>query len=60
MPQNFETINSNINSIHGSETLLDLLLEWEDVLDNLDIYAFPNWKLGELVDGPKIEKYWVT
>ena len=60
MPQNFETINSNINSIHGSETLLDLLLEWEDVLDNLDIYAFANWKLGELVDGPKIEKYWIT
>ena len=50
MPQNFETINSNINSIHGSETLLDLLLEWEDVLDNLDIYAFKNWKNGELVD----------
>lgn len=60
MPQNFETINSNINSIHGSETLLDLLLEWEDVLDNLDIYAFKNWKKGELVDGPKIEKYWIT
>ena len=44
MPQEFESINNNINSIHGSETLLDLLLEWEDVLDNLDIYAFKNWK----------------
>ena len=33
MPQEFESINDNINSIHGSETLLDLLLEWEDVLD---------------------------
>ncbi len=60
MPQNFDTINTNINSIHGSETLLDLLLEWEDVLDNLDIYAFKNWKKGELVDGPQIEKYWIT
>ncbi len=60
MPQNFDTINNNINSIHGSETLLDLLLEWEDVLDNLDIYAFKNWKKGELVDGPQIEKHWIT
>ncbi|MBH18746.1 MAG: hypothetical protein CMD91_04195 [Gammaproteobacteria bacterium] len=60
MPQEFESINDNINSIHGSETLLDLLLEWEDVLDSLDIYAFKNWKKGELVDGPQIEKYWIT
>jgi len=29
MPQEFDAINNNINSIHGSETLLDLLLEWE-------------------------------
>jgi len=60
MPQEFESINNNINSIHGSETLLDLLLEWEDVLDSLDIYAFKNWKKGELVDGPQVEKYWIT
>ena len=60
MPQEFDAINNNINSIHGSETLLDLLLEWEDVLDSLDIYAFKNWKKGELVDGPQIEKYWIT
>ena len=60
MPQEFEAINNNINSIHGSETLLDLLLEWEDVLDSLDIYAFQNWKKGELVDGPQVEKYWIT
>jgi len=60
MPQEFETINNNINSIHGSETLLDLLLEWEDMLDKLDIYAFKNWKKGELIDGPQVEKYWIT
>jgi hypothetical protein len=30
------------------------------VIDELDIYAFTNWKRGELVAGPKYEKYFVV
>jgi hypothetical protein len=30
------------------------------VLDEIDIYAFKNWDLGELVQGPTIGRYTVT
>lgn len=49
-----------IKQLSQSETLLDVLLSFEDFLDNNDIYAFRNWSLGEVFAGPKIEKYWVT
>ena len=29
------------------------------MLDSLDIYAFKNWKKGELVEGPILKKHWV-
>ena len=42
----------NINRINGNETLLDLLLEFEKILDETGIYAYKNWQLGEVVVGP--------
>jgi hypothetical protein len=35
-------------------------LDFERVLDEVDIYAFRNWEIGELVAGPDIGKYRVT
>jgi len=49
----------NIKKIYMSDSSLNMLLDFERVLDNMDIYAFPNWMLGELVEGPTISKYWV-
>ena len=43
-----------------SEGSLLTLLDYERVLDELDIYAFKNWGLGELVQGPEIGKYRVS
>ena len=43
-----------------SEGSLLSLLDFERVLDELDIYAFKNWILGELVAGPEIGRYRVT
>jgi hypothetical protein len=43
-----------------SDSSLNMLLDFERVLDNVDIYTFPNWSKGELVDGPKISKYFVS
>jgi hypothetical protein len=54
-----DSINS-IKQIYMSENAINMLMDFERVLDNCDIYAFPNWNKGELVDGPKIEKYFVT
>lgn len=49
----------DISKIEDTPHILDLLLEIEDVLDSLDMYVFQNWILGEIVDGPRIKRYWV-
>ena len=50
----------NTKRIYLSDSSLNVLLDFERVLDELDIYAFANWFKGELVEGPIVEKYWVT
>jgi hypothetical protein len=32
----------------------------ESVIDHANIYAYPNWIEGEIVEGPHIDRYWVT
>jgi hypothetical protein len=49
----------NIKSIYMSDNALGMLMDFERVLDNVDLYTFPNWRLGELVEGPSITKYFV-
>lgn len=51
---------SNTKEIYMTDNSLDTLLDFERVLDELDLYVFKNWKQGELVEGPKYEKYFVT
>ena len=53
-------VAENIRDIYMSEGSLLTLLDFERVLDELDLYAFKNWQIGELVSGPKIGKYRVT
>ena len=43
-----------------TDSSLETLLDYERVLDELDLYSFRNWKKGELVAGPDYEKYFVT
>ena len=50
-------VADNIKDIYLSEGSLLTLLDFERVLDELDLYAFRNWNLGELVQGPEIGKY---
>ena len=49
-------LDKNINR----NSALDVLLQVDSVLDSLNIYAYKNWIEGEIVDGPHIERYWVT
>jgi hypothetical protein len=53
-------VAENIRDIYMSEGSLLTLLDFERVLDELDLYAFKNWGIGELVAGPDIGKYQVT
>ncbi len=58
-PQWDEIVN-NIKGIYTSDGSMATLLDFERVLDEADIYAFKNWKYGELVDGPVVHRYTVT
>jgi hypothetical protein len=52
-------VAENIRDIYMSDGSLTTLLDFERVLDELDVYAFKNWDIGELVAGPNIGKYTV-
>jgi len=58
--QDYWQVAQNIQDIYLSEGSLLTLLDFERVLDELDLYAFKNWQIGELVQGPTISKYRVT
>jgi len=58
--QDYWQVAENIRDIYLSEGSLLTLLDFERVLDELDLYAFKNWAIGELVSGPNIGKYRVT
>ena len=58
--EDYWQVADNIKNIYMSEGSLLSLLDFERVLDELDVYAFKNWDIGELVSGPEIGKYRVT
>lgn len=53
----FVSIVSTIKGVMTSDGTMSILLDFERVLDDLDIYAFKNWELGELVQGPDVGRY---
>ena len=55
-PEWTEIVN-NIKGIMTSDGTMSTLLDFERVIDEADIYAFKNWELGELVDGPNVKRY---
>jgi hypothetical protein len=55
--EDYWQVSKNIQDIYLSEGSLLNLLDFERVLDEFDVYAFRNWKYGELVEGPDIGKY---
>ena len=57
--EDYWMVSDNIRGIYTSDGSLLTLLDFERVLDELDLYAFKNWQLGELVQGPDIKRYTV-
>jgi hypothetical protein len=58
--EDYWQVSDNIRNIYMSDGSLATLLDFERVLDELDIYAYKNWEIGELVSGPEISKYRVS
>lgn len=53
----FVSIVDTVKGIYMSDGAMSTLLDFERVLDNADLYAFKNWSLGELVQGPNTGRY---
>ena len=52
-------IIANVENVYGSNNSLNLLKDFERVIDELDTYVYDNWIDGELVQGPVESRYWV-
>ena len=60
MSKAISDVIDNTKEIFMTDSALSTLLDFERVLDELDIYVYKNWKEGELVEGPVYEKYFVS
>ena len=58
--EDYWQVADNIKRIYMSDGSLTTLLDFERVLDELDLYAFRNWDRGELVAGPEVGRYRVA
>lgn len=58
--EDYWQVADNIRDIYTSDGSISILLDFERVLDELDLYAFRNWIIGELVQGPEIGRYRVS
>ena len=57
---NFVSIIDTVKGIFTSDGSMNTLLDFERVLDESDLYAYRNWDLGELVQGPDVRRYSVS
>lgn len=53
-------LNDQIKKISDTNTLLDMLLEFEKILEDVDLYAYKNWEKGEVLEGPNLDRHYVT
>ena len=60
MANSLKDVIENTKKIYMTDSALNTLLDFERIIDELDIYTFDHWKAGELVAGPDYEKYFVT
>lgn len=60
MAHHIKDIISNVKEISMSSSALNTLLDVERVLDEMNLYAFQNWKVGELIAGPQIGRYRIS
>ena len=58
--QTIKTVVSNTKKIYLSSNAIEQLMDFERVLDSLNLYVFDHWINGELIEGPVIKKYFVS
>ena len=58
--KSIKDVIENTKQIYMTDSAISTLLDFERIIDELDIYTFDHWKQGEVVEGPIYEKYFVT
>lgn len=53
-------IIKNVQTIYSTNSTLSVLKDIERVLDEMDLYVYQNWIDGELAEGPKVERHWIS
>jgi len=53
-------VSDTIKHLYMSDGSMVTLMDFERVLDEMDMYAYQNWSLGELVEGPEVSRYSVS
>lgn len=52
-------IVKNIKKISKNVSLKDVLIEFDELLENSGVYAYEHWFDGEIVEGPHVSTHWV-
>jgi len=60
MTKELDDLKQTLDNLVDSSSDLNVLLEFEEVLDNLHIYAYKNWEFGEVIAGPEVTRYWIS
>lgn len=60
MSRHLNDVKNKLSYLHSNINVLDLLMEFERTMDNAGVYGYQNWMEGEIVEGPEIDRYWVT
>jgi hypothetical protein len=60
MTKELDELKQTLDNLVDSSSDLNVLLEFEEVLDNLHIYAYKNWEFGEVIAGPEVTRYWTS
>ena len=53
-------IINNIHDLYENNSSMAVLKDFERVLDEMDLYVYKNWVDGELAEGPKVDRHWIT
>lgn len=53
-------IHNTLSRLSSDKDAFSMLLEFERIMDNIDLYTYDNWFNGELVEGPEMNRYWFT
>jgi hypothetical protein len=62
MANNLDVLDviKNIETIYDSDKTFQVLKDFERVIDEMGLYVYKNWEDGELVEGPNVERHWVS